>query len=749
VLGLLAGLLLLAAVAAWLAARPGTWRAVINLLLPDGARIERLAALSADADGGRGSDLELTWQGYELQVARFQWSWQWSGPWPIGTRLQLLTLDGVTLRLPPPSGDAPTWTPLPQPGQVPAAALLADLQLAASDLQLYDAAGTRLAGGELDSAAGLRSGSLRLSTPRGETAQLDWRQDASAWLFDWQAGLLGGVNGTLRAEPDSGRWNWNLRTRATALPLPGLGASSALLTARGTADPHGSGETLVEGDFRASSLSEARGSPGLRLGCEGSLQVDVALAAVADLARCRAGRGDLRAISEVPLTLMASAAAGLESIRASGGDVTVTPIKGEDWALQVSRITVPALQLWPLPAAGETLPALLVSTRFEHESGLQQQLEGTVTDLGPSDNGRWQARAGIDVDGRYAGRELLDLRLDADLALDQQGLQWTARLDGTDLGTILLADGTAELDGGRYRVDGRVDGSNWRWQGDLFDTVLGPGQDLAPLTVEAGRPDLQVTVEGSASAFALRVAGGIYDLYGTADGAAFADLDLAPIDLGLETPQVPQTLTIPFTVASVNAGVVATDIRGTVRMDDGRWRLEAVRGNTLDGVFTIAELRDFSEPGPQGQVDFEGLELARLVELLERPELSIEGRVSGSLPLLWQDGRLQIRDGRFAGASEGLIRYRSEAGAAMDNASLDVTRRALSNLQLESLAAELSYDGRGQLLIDARLEGRNPDFEGGRPIHLNLNLDNDLSGLLESLRASDAVRAWLERKIQP
>ena len=78
---------------------------------------------------------------------------------------------------------------------------------------------------------------------------------------------------------------------------------------------------------------------------------------------------------------------------------------------------------------------------------------------------------------------------------------------------------------------------------------------------------------------------------------------------------------------------------------------------------------------------------------------------------------------------------------------LNVTRNALSNLQIEKLDADLSYDAEGQLILGTRIEGRNPDYQSGRPIHLNLTLENNMRTLLESLRTADRINAWVERKL--
>jgi hypothetical protein len=50
--------------------------------------------------------------------------------------------------------------------------------------------------------------------------------------------------------------------------------------------------------------------------------------------------------------------------------------------------------------------------------------------------------------------------------------------------------------------------------------------------------------------------------------------------------------------------------------------------------------------------------------------------------------------------------------------------------------------------LAVRLEGYNPEIEGGRPFHYNLNISENLPALLQSLRLSDEVSERVERRIR-
>ena len=78
---------------------------------------------------------------------------------------------------------------------------------------------------------------------------------------------------------------------------------------------------------------------------------------------------------------------------------------------------------------------------------------------------------------------------------------------------------------------------------------------------------------------------------------------------------------------------------------------------------------------------------------------------------------------------------------------LDFALRALQDFRYDVLEAGVDYDVEGNLALAVRLEGRNPGIEGGRPIHYNVNVTENLPVLLRSLRLESDVTRNLERRL--
>jgi hypothetical protein len=73
---------------------------------------------------------------------------------------------------------------------------------------------------------------------------------------------------------------------------------------------------------------------------------------------------------------------------------------------------------------------------------------------------------------------------------------------------------------------------------------------------------------------------------------------------------------------------------------------------------------------------------------------------------------------------------------------------ALSNFQYHILDVTSDYKPGGDLSLQVHLEGENPDWQSGQPIHLNLNLEENIPALLRSLQLSDEITNRVRKSYQ-
>jgi len=110
-----------------------------------------------------------------------------------------------------------------------------------------------------------------------------------------------------------------------------------------------------------------------------------------------------------------------------------------------------------------------------------------------------------------------------------------------------------------------------------------------------------------------------------------------------------------------------------------------------------------------------------------------------------------VENGQLAArAPGGVLRFVSPRLQAMAQANpgMNLVTEALENFHYRHLSSSVGYDERGTLNLGLRLEGRNPDLEGGRPINFNINLEEDIPALLTSLQLSDRVNRTIQQRVQ-
>ena len=102
------------------------------------------------------------------------------------------------------------------------------------------------------------------------------------------------------------------------------------------------------------------------------------------------------------------------------------------------------------------------------------------------------------------------------------------------------------------------------------------------------------------------------------------------------------------------------------------------------------------------------------------------GRLDGTLPLSQRGRQVRVVGGPLRATEPGVIRYAGGEGAASLAAKqpqLAPVLGALENLRYETLTLEVSGDVSGELDVKVHARGSNPNFQQGRPVILNVNVE--------------------------
>jgi hypothetical protein len=145
----------------------------------------------------------------------------------------------------------------------------------------------------------------------------------------------------------------------------------------------------------------------------------------------------------------------------------------------------------------------------------------------------------------------------------------------------------------------------------------------------------------------------------------------------------------------------------------------------------------------------ESVELVDLLSMGEIEAIEISGSVAAVLPLTIEGKTITIIDGSLTGdPAGGFIRYRPRSQLnETDVSGLGVATRVLRNFEFETLTSDVNYSKEGDLKLQMKLTGRNPDLDESRPVILNLGVENNVPEMLKSLQAARTVEEVLERRL--
>lgn len=177
---------------------------------------------------------------------------------------------------------------------------------------------------------------------------------------------------------------------------------------------------------------------------------------------------------------------------------------------------------------------------------------------------------------------------------------------------------------------------------------------------------------------------------------------------------------------------------------------QSVQANLLNGKVWL-DAQEFDLKRPQTlALHVQGLELQELLKVYPAEGLAGTGTIDGTLPIHIDNGEFYIEAGQLQARQPGVLQFQSDKIQALgrSNPAMRLVADALEDFHFNLLSSALSYDQSGKLLLNVRLEGRNPDVEKGRPINLNVNLEEDIPALLASIQLSGQVSEIIQKRIR-
>jgi hypothetical protein len=179
-----------------------------------------------------------------------------------------------------------------------------------------------------------------------------------------------------------------------------------------------------------------------------------------------------------------------------------------------------------------------------------------------------------------------------------------------------------------------------------------------------------------------------------------------------------------------------------------QFNAQLLGGQARSGPFEL----DFGREKNTFVVQLEQIGLNEIMKLEQQQGLAGSGMLDGQIPIEISSAGIVVSQGQLsARAPGGSIRYTPTAkvaALAQSNPSVNIVVKALSNFQYHLLDVKTDYQPGGELNLQVRLQGKNPDWQEGQPVHLNLNLEENILTLLRSLQMSDDISERVRKRYQ-
>ncbi len=285
-------------------------------------------------------------------------------------------------------------------------------------------------------------------------------------------------------------------------------------------------------------------------------------------------------------------------------------------------------------------------------------------------------------------------------------------------------------------------------------------------TLQTAENEAPVTIQHGETTISAKNLAGLYDT------VLFEDFSTDMTFIGNDNWSMPNPGSL--TLGRVQSGVEVTNISMDIHLEPlpniliPRVKVSQFSSQMFGGkISSDLIVYDDSLPENQLSLNIKGIDIGEILKLEQQEGLEGTGLLDGTIPMILTKDGIEVPKATIAARPPGgVINYQtSEAtaqGLADTSSNLNLVLQALNNFQYDVLRVQANYQKNGTLLLETRLEGKNPDlgvstplsYNGfpidlkGKPIHFNLNIEENIPALMKSLRIAEGIGGQLEDLIQ-
>ncbi|WP_318469223.1 intermembrane phospholipid transport protein YdbH family protein [Photobacterium leiognathi] len=410
---------------------------------------------------------------------------------------------------------------------------------------------------------------------------------------------------------------------------------------------------------------------------------------------------------------------------------------------------------------------LVELTGLSHLKDLSPQIDFTAPYKVGADIAAIQAKIRAAHQALYESVTVKPLQLKSDY-----DITFSAQRNNQKLGKI-YSQGHAQLNGSELNINSKFKNSNHALFADMrllsnFDTGVSniklkrhtftftPEQDLKSFYIPVLPIDLNITQGQLTTSADITVnkdkqISGFIDLSthritGEYESFRFGNVG-SHIHLALSSTGVKTQSPLEISADYLDVGVPMSNPRLLAEFDTSNDYYHIAHGTTelYGGNITIEPITITSLSNiKQVPVTVSGVDLARVIAEADQDNIELTGRIDGVIPIALEDGSIVIRNAKLQTQKPGgVLRYIQ--GSTIDKkvkeagtySPLNIVE-VLGNYHYNSIALAFDYAKNGDLSLKTRIEGKNPDFQHGRPINVNIKLNDNIPKLLRSKELIDS-----------
>jgi len=224
-------------------------------------------------------------------------------------------------------------------------------------------------------------------------------------------------------------------------------------------------------------------------------------------------------------------------------------------------------------------------------------------------------------------------------------------------------------------------------------------------------------------------------------------------------PDIKSSGFAPLTVTDIDVGIPITSFKTELSLNKSRngtlpsVTLKGLSMSLLDGKVMGNDLKfDMNSDSNELVLIVDGLDLAQIVEMQKLEGLEATGRLDGYIPVTVTNNGIKITSGKIVAQEQGgYIRYRPAGGTSEIEKSAvgsEFVFRIIEDLDYNSLTINVDYTEDGEMDMKFAIKGMSPKVDTHRPVHFNLNLQQNVLQLLRGLRYAEGLSEGIDKNVQ-